>query len=617
MKENKKINEFLDRYLITVSKPGRYTGGEFNQIIKDWQSTEVHLALAFPDIYDIGLPNMGMTILYNEINDREDCLAERVYSPWTDMEALMRNHEISLFTLERKIPLKNFDIIGFSLPYETLYTNFLNMLDLGGIPIHSHERTESDPLIIAGGHASFNPEPMHAFVDLFVIGEGEEIMHEIIDVYKDNKNSGSSREELLLKLGKVSGIYVPSHFEVNYNNKGFIKEVINTVDAQQKVITKRFIRKLPPPTTKFLVPNIRTVNERVVVEIMRGCSRGCRFCQAGMITRPVRERPADEILDTIEKAIESTGYEEISLLSLSSSDHSQINTIVDEVMKLSESIQVTFSLPSLRVESFNSELIHSMRGKRKGNFTIAPEAGSDSMRSRINKPIQTEDILLTATNIFQMGWTNLKLYFMIGFPGETMDDIQGIVDLCKQIKGIGNNLLAGRAKIRISVNTLIPKCHTPFQWTAFAEKEGILEKYSLINDGLRKTRIKIDWPDYEKALLEAWLSRGDRRLSDVIETAWKNGAKFDAWHECFNIENWRRAFEACDIDPDFYSTRQRSVEETLPWEHINMGITKKYLLREYEKSQKLDTTSDCRNICHACGIQSNYAISCKKIRTVN
>ena len=615
MNDNQKINQFLDRNLVTISKPGRYTGGEFNQILKAWDQHDIHVALAFPDIYDIGLPNLGMSILYDEINRREDALAERVYCPWMDMEELIRTHQIPLYSLESKTPMQVFDIVGFSLPYETLYTNFLNMLDMAGIPLRSSDRTTTDPLIIAGGHASFNPEPMHAFVDAFVIGEGEEIIHDIIELVKYHKASGSSRKDLMLALDGIKGIYIPAFFEVDYEENGCIKDVRHIHNPEKKYIVKRVVKKLHPPITNFLVPNIKTVNERVVVEIMRGCSRGCRFCQAGMVTRPVRERNVSEIMPALNKAIEYTGYEEISLLSLSTSDHSQINEIIDNVMELSDSIQVIFSLPSLRVESFDSELIQSMKRKRKGNFTIAPEAGSDTMRSRINKSIKEEDILSTASEIFKMGWTNLKLYFMIGFPDETMKDVQGIIDLTQQIKALGKKLVGGRAKIHISVNTLIPKSHTPFQWVAFAEREDILEKYRYISDGLRKTGIKVDWPDYNKSLLEAWLSRGDRRLAAVIESAWRNGAKFDAWHECFNLNNWLEAFKENDLEPEFYSTRIRSTDEILPWDHIHTGVSRKYLTQEYEKSKQLEPTADCRIVCHTCGIQANYDLSCNEVRT--
>ena len=342
---------------------------------------------------------------------------------------------------------------------------------------------------------------------------------------------------------------------------------------------------------------------------------GCRFCQAGMITRPVRERPASDILEALEQSINSTGYEEISLLSLSSSDHSQIAELIPQVMRMSESRNVSFSLPSLRIESFGPELIASMAGKRKGNFTIAPEAGSDVMRTRINKSIDGEDILATATQIFKMGWTNLKLYFMIGFPDETLEDVQGIVDLTRQIRSIGKRLVGSRVKIHISVNTLIPKAHTAFQWLGFSEKESILEKYRLIQTGLKNTGIKLDWPDYDNSMLEVWLSRGDRRLSEVIEAAWRGGARFDAWHEYYDVGIWQTAFENNHIDPAFYSTRSRCTEEILPWDHIHTGVSKKYLLSELEKSRALETTSDCRQICHGCGIQANYAISCDSIRT--
>ena len=598
-----------------MTKPGRYVGGEYNQIRKNWEQTELRFAFAFPDIYDIGLPNLGMAILYDQVNQRADALAERVYAPWEDMEALMRAHNVPLFSLESKQPLKNFDVIGFSLPYETLYTNMLNMLDLSGIPLHSSERGNEDPLILAGGHACFNPEPMHAFIDAFVIGEGEEIVHEVAEAVKAHKSAGTSRLELLSALDAIPGMYVPAFFDVTYHEDGLIKEIRNTPNPEKTFVQKRIVKKLPKPVTNFLVPNVKAVNERAVIEIMRGCSRGCRFCQAGMITRPVRERPASEILEALQQAITNTGYEEVSLLSLSSSDHSQIAELIPQVMQLSESRDVSFSLPSLRVESFGPELIASMAGKRKGNFTIAPEAGSDTMRARINKSIDSQDILATATQIFKMGWTNLKLYFMIGFPDETIEDVQGIVDLTRQVRALGKKMVGGRVKVHVSVNTLIPKAHTAFQWLGFSEKEAILEKYRLIQNGLKNTGIKLDWPDYDNSMLEVWLSRGDRRLSAVIEAAWRAGARFDAWHEYFKVAIWEKAFDDEGLDPRFYSTRARCTDEILPWDHIHTGVSKKYLLNELKKSRMLETTADCRQVCHGCGIQANYAISCEKIRS--
>ncbi len=614
LEESQSIKDFLDRYLLTVSKPGRYVGGEFNQIVKNWEQIPLRIALAFPDVYEIGLPNLGLAILYDQVNRRKDALAERVYCPWMDMEELMRAREIPLFSLENKVPLRNFDIIGFTLPYETLYTNLLNMLDLSRIPLRASERSEADPLIIAGGHACFNPEPVYAFVDAFVIGEGEEIIHEILDSVKLFKENGSSRKDLLRKLDEIPGIYVPAFFEVRVQKSGAIDGIRHTSDGNKPRVLKRIVKKLPEPVTRFLVPNIKTVNERVSVEIMRGCSRGCRFCQAGMITRPIRERSSDEVLNAIRTSVEATGFEEISLLSLSTSDHSQITDIIQGIMEMNESMNLAFSLPSLRVESFTPELISTMQAKRKGNFTIAPEAGSEAMRRRVNKAISEEEILGTATQIFRMGWTNLKLYFMIGFPEETLEDVQGIVNLCRQITGIGKRLVGGRLKLHVSVNTLIPKSHTPFQWLPFSNQDEISEKYRLIVEGLKKTGIQVDWPNYRHSLLEVWLSRGDRRLADVVEAAWRSGARFDAWHENFDYQKWMDAFESCDINPDDYALRPRSTEEILPWDHIDSGITKKFLLRELEKSQKGEISADCRRMCHACGIQNNYTISCDEIR---
>jgi len=612
--QSKQIESFLKRYLVSVSKPGRYVGGEFNQIQKKWSDVDLHVALAFPDIYDIGFSNLGLSILYDIINRRDDSLAERVYSPWIDMEELMRSHSIPLYTLESKTPVIMFDILGISLPYESLYTNLLNILDISGIPLHSNHRDDHHPIVIAGGHACFNPEPMHAFIDAFVIGEGEEIIQEVLDKIKLLKSEHASRTVILERLGEISGIYIPSFYKVRYLSNGLIKNIVNIHNSNQKRIKKRIVEELPAPVIRNLVPNIKTVHERVVIEIMRGCSRGCRFCQAGMLTRPVRERSTNQIIVSLKEAINATGFTDISLLSLSASDHSQITSIIKHVMRLCEKMQINFSLPSLRIESFQPSLIKSMLSKRKGNFTIAPEAGSDEMRARINKPIPQEEILATASQIFKMGWTNLKLYFMIGFSNESTEDIEKIIDLCKQIKSLGKRIVGGRSKIHISINTFIPKPHTPFQWLSFTTKEKSEAKYQMIYDALKKTGIKIDWPLYEHAQFEAWLSRGDRKLSSVIESAWKKGAKFDAWHEYFAIDKWLQAFKENKIDPSFYTTRERSVEEVLPWDHVDIGVSRTFLSKELVKSQKLETTQDCRSVCHACGIQSAYQISCEKIR---
>jgi radical SAM family uncharacterized protein len=596
------VRAALQKILPRVQKPGRYTGGELNQIVKNWDEIETKVALVFPDIYDIGLPNLGLAILYDLLNQRPDVLAERSYAPWTDMEELMREHQVPLYGVESLHPLKDFDIIGFSIPYESLYTNVLNVLDLAQIRLYSKDRTETDPLIIAGGHACFNPEPMHAFMDAFVIGEGEEVMLEVVECYQRSKDSGHNRTQLLRSLAEVKGVYVPSLYTVDYNPDGTISTFKPNEPGIPAKIIKRLVSVLPEPTTNLIVPNIEVVHNRVAIEIMRGCTRGCRFCHAGMITRPVRERTPETILNSIEKALEATGYEEVALLSLSSSDYTQISELVDAISTRFAGQHLEISLPSLRIDSFSVELMNKLKGSRIGGFTLAPEAASERMRQVINKPISTEQLLETAREIFGRGWTSIKLYFMIGHPSETMEDVQEIVDLCWQVYKIGRSLVGGRVKIHAGVSTFVPKPHTPFQWVAVDQIENIIEKQKLLRSSLKHPNIKVSWTSPTETRMEAWLTRGDRRLSDVIYTAWKNGAKFDAWQDYFKPQIWQEAFDAYHLSPDFYISRERSLDEILPWQHIHSGVRLNYLKQEYLASQTGKIRQDCRDQCFACGI---------------
>ena len=600
------IQDRLQRLLPTVQKPGRYVGGEYNQIVKDWEAIETKTALVFPDIYDIGLPNLGLAILYDIINKQPDLLAERAFAPWLDMEAAIRTAQIPLFSLETKHALADFDILAFTLPYESLYTNTLNILDLAGIPLYSHERQDSQPLVIAGGHATYNPEPMAAFIDAFIIGEGEEVILEFIREYQNAKRSKLTRQQILMNLSRIQGVYVPSFYQPTYHDDGTVASLTPVQPDVPKSITKRIVANLPPPPTKFIVPSIDVVHNRVSIEIMRGCTRGCRFCHAGMVTRPVRERTVEQIVNAAAEALATTGFEEIALLSLSSSDYTHINELVTAIQSRFQQQHLVISLPSLRIESFSVDIMDKLRGSRQGGFTLAPEAGTDRMRSIINKPIAAEQLLETAQQIYSRGWSTLKLYFMIGHPEETLEDVQAIADLCRAVIQVGRQAIGKRANLHVGISTFVPKPHTPFQWVACDTPDQILAKQQLLRRDLRLPGVKINWTDSRETMMEAWLSRGDRRMGEVIKTAWQNGAKFDAWQDEFRIELWISAFESQGLSPDFYTHRLRGTEEIFPWDHIHTGVRKSYLLQEYKNSHSGTLRADCRTECFACGILPTF-----------
>jgi radical SAM family uncharacterized protein len=592
----------LDSLLYQVGKPARYTGGEWNSITKDWDRINIKFALSYPDLYDIGMSNMAVPILYEILNNIPDVLAERVYAPWKDMEKVMREAGLPLYALESKHPLSDFDIIGFSLGYELCYTNVLNMLDLSRIPVLASERQESYPFIIAGGSTTLNPEPLSDFIDLLVLGDGEEVVVELVDAFRRWKLSGAGKAEFLRQAATIEGVYVPSLYQADYQSDGTLKSFTPLTPEASPVIRRRMVYQLPPPPLKPIVPFIEVVQDRAAIEIQRGCSRGCRFCQATSIYRPVRERPQEEVVRSVKQILENCGYDEMSLVSLSTSDYPDIDKLVVTLARLYPNI--TFSLPSLRIAASSIQLIESLPSGRKTGLTFAPEAGSERLRHVINKCIPESVLLETASIAFQRGWTTLKLYFMLGLPQETIEDVEYIVKLIDRIHKIGREYMGNRTRLGISLSTFVPKPHTPFQWVAQEKEEQINARHEIVRAGLMKRGLKVSWQDPKTSLLEAVISRGDRKIGRVIYRAWQLGSTFDAWSEHFKWANWQQAFEETGIDPAFYAQRERSLDELLPWSHISVGVTPSFLKREYQKALECEETGDCRyEGCNVCGFE--------------
>jgi radical SAM family uncharacterized protein len=599
--------ETLDRILLQVSKPARYVGQEWNSVAKDWQGLKATMALAYPDLYELGMSNLGLSILYDLVNQQPDYAAERVFAPWPDMEQALRGQNLPLYSLETRHALADFDVIGFTLQTELTYTNVLNMLALGDVPVLAAERTASDPLVIAGGSCTYNPEPMTPFIDVFAIGEGEEVLLELLAVVAAwRARPDADRHELLAALAAVPGLYVPAFYTPAYDDSGAFAG-LTPVPAKPATITKRIVRELPPALTRPVVPHLQAVHDRAGIEIQRGCTRGCRFCQAGIIYRPIRERPVAEVLQAIDELIANTGYDEVGLVSLSSSDHSGIAEIVSQTLERHTADGVGVSLPSLRIDSFAVELARMISGRRKTGFTFAPEAGSQRLRDVINKGVSEQDLLRTAEAAFASGWNRIKLYFMLGLPSETDEDILEIARLCQELARLGRQMRGRRVEIGISVATFVPKPHTPFQWEPLASREVVVRRQRLLREALRSKTFKLSYSDWQSTWLEALLARGDRRLGTVIHDAWRAGARFDAWSEHLRTDIWEQALSAADIDLDAALHAPREQSQVLPWSHIDVGVEPSFLRAEYERALRGDLSPDCRGECYNCGILATFA----------
>lgn len=606
-----------DKILAKVMKPTRYTGGELNSVLKNPEDVDVRFGFCFADTYEIAMSHLGLKILYHTLNNREDTFCERVFTPWPDMEAEMNNHGMKLFALESGDEITHFDMLGFTLQYELSYSNIVHMLKMADIPVRQSERDETYPIICAGGPCAYNCEPVADIFDFVMLGEGEELIHEVVDEYKKWKNSGKkNKKDYLEAIAKLEGVYVPSFYDVEYNDDNTVKSITpnnpNAKETVRKRIMKDFDKTYAPDT--IIVPFGEVVHDRVMLEVMRGCLRGCRFCQAGYIYRPLRERKPDTLLGLADSLLSCSGYDEISLSSLSTSDFGGLKDLTDGLLSITEEKKIGLSLPSLRIDNFSLELMEKVQKVRKSGITFAPEAGTQRLRDVINKNITEENIMKSTAMLFAGGWTNVKLYFMIGLPTETMEDVVGIADLSQKVLDVYFEIpkeeRAKNINITVSTSSFVPKPFTAFQWEGQDTREMIIEKQDTLKRSIKSKRIRYSWHDNKTSTLEGIFARGDRRLCDVIIRAVEKGCKFDGWSEYFRYDLWMETFKELGIDPKFYNERKREYSEVLPWDHIDIGVTKEFFIKESQKAVREETTPHCREKCSGCGVRSLGAGVC-------